>query len=157
MFTGSAAAAIGANVLVLNNQTTANAGGTITAENGITVGADNDLTLRTIDVTAAGSAGTAAAPVVLVTYVNGTTKAEVSEGADIKAGSGKLSLKANSKEDILGTAVGASGSGGTAVSGAISVIVTKANTTATTGKNAKLSGREIADLIAAAQEKEESQ
>jgi hypothetical protein len=126
---GSAAVSVGANAQVFMSRVQAAAGGAIDAKGDIDVQAQSDVTLVNIAIALAGSGTAAVTPVGVVTYFQGETLAKLEEDANLIA-TGAVNVGADSREfvtlDVLGVAV----SGTASVSGAVSVLVSKAKTQA---------------------------
>lgn len=123
---------VGASALVFQNEVTARLGGAIRAGGDVTIEALGENELYNIAAAVAGSGTAAVTPVAVVTYYEGATRAVVGENADIAA-SGDFAMNADSKEFITSDAAGVSVSGTASVSGTVDVIISKQNTSATTG------------------------
>lgn len=128
---GGGTAGVGAtvSVIVLQDTTTASAGGTVTAGS-VTVKAESSEFLEMSASTIVGG-GTAAAGASVGTIVfKGITRAEVLAGTRMTATTGNLTVQAVSDEKVTLTVFGVGGSGTAAVNGSFAVLVMNVTTQA---------------------------
>ncbi len=140
---GKAAVSVGANVQVFQTKVTASAGGTMDVMGGVNVLAYNDVELFNIAAAVAASGTAAVSPVAVVTYFQGETLASLAADTDITA-LGAVVVNADSYEFITLDVAGFAASGTASVSGAVSVLVSKAKTQAYSLRGANISAGSLA-------------
>ena len=120
---GTAGVGATSTVLVMQDITKAEAGGTLTANQGsilVVADADELLQLSATSVSGSGTAGVGAAIGVLV--FKGETIAKVLGGSTLTAGK-DIKVTANSNEDVIMTVIGVSGGGSAGVSGSVAALI----------------------------------
>ena len=139
---GTAAVSPGANALVFEDTVSAAAGGRITAGGKIEVTALGDTELYNIGAALAGAGNAAVSPIAIVTYFNGASEATVGASAALEA-AGAVKVAADSKQNVVTAANGVSAAAVAAVSGTVSVTVSKRQTRASALDGATLRGASV--------------